>query len=192
MINFRLTYKMYVLAGGKPRAVADVKQLNYSSFGAAVSEVEIDVLTGEKLILRSDILFDCGRSFNPAVDLGQVIHSKLSLAMHALWPSHTRTVSSHHNSTNLSVQQQHGVLRQFHGRKVSGVSRQSDARGVQMHVLQAWRHCGLCISPLRWHILSWYIDVVPLATYEWLPLASSIITVCFCARLKGHSSWVWG
>ncbi len=37
-----------------------------------MSEVEIDVLTGEKLILRSDIHFDCGRSLNPLVDLGQV------------------------------------------------------------------------------------------------------------------------
>ena len=63
---------MVAVTGGRPKAVSDVKQLNYSSFGAAVSEVEIDVLTGEKLILRSDILFDCGNSFNPAVDVGQV------------------------------------------------------------------------------------------------------------------------
>ena len=46
--------------------------MSYSSFGAAVSEVEIDVLTGEKLVLQSDIHFDCGRSLNPAVDMGQV------------------------------------------------------------------------------------------------------------------------
>lgn len=44
----------------------------YSAFGAAVSEVEIDVLTGEKRVLRSDIHFDCGQSLNPAVDMGQV------------------------------------------------------------------------------------------------------------------------
>ena len=48
------------------RAAANAQQLDYSSFGAAVSEVEVDVLTGEKLILQSDILFDCGHSFNPA------------------------------------------------------------------------------------------------------------------------------
>ena len=46
--------------------------MNYSAFGAAVSEVELDVLTGEKLVLRSDIHFDCGQSLNPAVDMGQV------------------------------------------------------------------------------------------------------------------------
>lgn len=49
------------------------KPLKYTSFGAACSEVEIDLLTGEKTVLRSDLYFDCGRSLNPAVDIGQVI-----------------------------------------------------------------------------------------------------------------------
>jgi xanthine dehydrogenase molybdopterin-binding subunit B len=34
--------------------------------------VEIDVLTGATTILRSDLVYDCGQSLNPAVDLGQV------------------------------------------------------------------------------------------------------------------------
>jgi xanthine dehydrogenase molybdopterin-binding subunit B len=34
--------------------------------------VEVDVLTGATTILRSDLLYDCGQSLNPAVDLGQV------------------------------------------------------------------------------------------------------------------------
>jgi hypothetical protein len=34
--------------------------------------VEIDVLTGAITILRGDIIYDCGKSMNPAVDLGQV------------------------------------------------------------------------------------------------------------------------
>ena len=36
------------------------------------SEVEIYVLSGERIVLHSDALFDCGHSFNPAVDVGQV------------------------------------------------------------------------------------------------------------------------
>ena len=44
----------------------------YFSWGAAVSEVEVDVLTGEYRVRRVDILHDCGGSLNPAVDLGQV------------------------------------------------------------------------------------------------------------------------
>ncbi|MDX1481262.1 MAG: molybdopterin cofactor-binding domain-containing protein, partial [Woeseiaceae bacterium] len=44
----------------------------YYAYGAAVSEVVIDTLTGEQRTLRVDILHDCGQSLNPAVDLGQI------------------------------------------------------------------------------------------------------------------------
>ncbi|MEJ8826163.1 xanthine dehydrogenase molybdopterin binding subunit [Variovorax humicola] len=44
----------------------------YFAYGAAVSEVIIDTLTGEWKLLRADILHDAGRSLNPAVDIGQV------------------------------------------------------------------------------------------------------------------------
>ncbi|NNE04443.1 MAG: xanthine dehydrogenase molybdopterin binding subunit [Xanthomonadales bacterium] len=44
----------------------------YFAYGAAVSEVEIDTLTGENRILRVDILHDTGQSLNPAVDMGQI------------------------------------------------------------------------------------------------------------------------
>jgi xanthine dehydrogenase large subunit len=44
----------------------------YYAYGAAVSEVMIDTLTGENKISRVDILHDCGQSLNPAVDLGQI------------------------------------------------------------------------------------------------------------------------
>jgi xanthine dehydrogenase large subunit len=44
----------------------------YYAYGAAVSEVIVDTLTGENRILRVDILHDCGDSLNPAMDIGQV------------------------------------------------------------------------------------------------------------------------
>lgn len=44
----------------------------YFAYGAAVSEVVVDTLTGEYRTLRVDILHDCGNSLNPAVDLGQI------------------------------------------------------------------------------------------------------------------------
>ncbi len=44
----------------------------YFAYGAAVSEVAIDTLTGENRILRADILHDCGASLNPALDIGQI------------------------------------------------------------------------------------------------------------------------
>lgn len=37
-----------------------------------ISQVEIDLLTGETRVLQTDIIYDCGQSLNPAVDLGQV------------------------------------------------------------------------------------------------------------------------
>jgi xanthine dehydrogenase large subunit len=44
----------------------------YYAYGAAVTEVVVDTLTGENRVLRADILHDCGDSLNPAMDLGQV------------------------------------------------------------------------------------------------------------------------
>lgn len=44
----------------------------YFAYGAAVSEVVVDTLTGENRLIRADILHDCGKSLNPAIDLGQI------------------------------------------------------------------------------------------------------------------------
>lgn len=44
----------------------------YFAYGAAVSEVAIDTLTGEWKLLRADLLHDVGNSLNEAIDIGQV------------------------------------------------------------------------------------------------------------------------
>ena len=44
----------------------------YFAYGASVSEVVVDTLTGEYRILRTDILHDAGRSLNPSLDIGQI------------------------------------------------------------------------------------------------------------------------
>ena len=44
----------------------------YFAYGASVSEVMIDTLTGEWKLLRADLLHDAGNSINPAIDRGQV------------------------------------------------------------------------------------------------------------------------
>lgn len=54
------------------RATFSGRPFFYFAYGAAVSEVIIDTLTGENRLLRVDILHDCGRSLNPAIDLGQI------------------------------------------------------------------------------------------------------------------------
>ena len=44
----------------------------YFAYGAAITEVAVDTLTGETSLIRTDILHDCGRSLNTAIDLGQI------------------------------------------------------------------------------------------------------------------------
>lgn len=48
------------------------KMFFYFTQGVALSEVEIDVLTGTWTCLRSDIKMDVGHSINPAIDYGQI------------------------------------------------------------------------------------------------------------------------
>jgi xanthine dehydrogenase large subunit len=44
----------------------------YFVYGAAAAEVAVDTLTGESRVLRAELIQDCGRSLNPAIDLGQI------------------------------------------------------------------------------------------------------------------------
>ena len=44
----------------------------YYAYGASVSEVIVDILTGEWKLLQADCLYDAGNSLNPAIDIGQV------------------------------------------------------------------------------------------------------------------------
>ncbi len=48
------------------------KPFFYFAFGMAVSEVMIDVLTGQHTFLRADILHDAGNTINRAIDMGQI------------------------------------------------------------------------------------------------------------------------
>jgi xanthine dehydrogenase large subunit len=61
----------------------------YFAYGAAVSEVAVDTLTGEHRLLAVDILHDVGTSLNPALDLGQIEGGFIQgwgwLAMEELW-----------------------------------------------------------------------------------------------------------
>jgi len=45
---------------------------NYFTQGVATSEVEIDCLTGDSHLVRTDIVMDIGKSINPALDIGQI------------------------------------------------------------------------------------------------------------------------
>jgi len=75
----------------------------YFAYGAACSEVVIDTLTGEYRLLRADILHDCGKSLNPAIDLGQVeggfIQGMGWLTMEELWWWPDGRIGTHAPST---------------------------------------------------------------------------------------------
>ena len=76
----------------------------YFAYGAAVSEVVVDTLTGEWKLLRADILHDAGKSLNPAVDIGQIegafIQGMGWLTMEELvWHPKTGLLTTHAPST---------------------------------------------------------------------------------------------
>ncbi|KAJ1392775.1 molybdopterin binding aldehyde oxidase/xanthine dehydrogenase, partial [Ochromonadaceae sp. CCMP2298] len=50
--------------GGQP--------FQYFVYAACVTEIELDVLSGEVHVLASEIVYDCGQSLNPAIDCGQI------------------------------------------------------------------------------------------------------------------------
>ncbi|RLM98687.1 indole-3-acetaldehyde oxidase-like [Panicum miliaceum] len=70
--NFVGKYGECELISAQAYWTPDPKSTSYLNYGAGICEVEIDVLTGATTILRSDLVYDCGQSLNPAVDLGQV------------------------------------------------------------------------------------------------------------------------
>jgi xanthine dehydrogenase large subunit len=77
---------------------------HYYAYGAAVSEVIIDTLTGEWKLLRADLLHDAGKSLNPAIDIGQVegafIQGMGWLTMEELvWHPQTGLLTTHAPST---------------------------------------------------------------------------------------------
>jgi xanthine dehydrogenase/oxidase len=62
--------KVKLTASYTPTAKDDIE--GYDVWVLNVTEVEIDVLTGEYKVVRNDLYEDTGKSLNPAVDLGQI------------------------------------------------------------------------------------------------------------------------
>ncbi len=75
----------------------------YFAYGAAVSEVVVDTLTGEWKLVRADVLHDAGQSINPAIDLGQVeggfIQGMGWLTTEELWWNRDGRLMTHAPST---------------------------------------------------------------------------------------------
>jgi xanthine dehydrogenase large subunit len=91
-----------------PKVHWDAKNLTghpfyYFAYGAAVSEVVVDTLTGEWKLVRADVLHDAGQSINPAIDIGQVeggfIQGMGWLTTEELWWNREGRLMTHAPST---------------------------------------------------------------------------------------------
>ena len=91
-----------------PKVHWDAKTLTghpfyYFAYGAAVSEVVVDTLTGEWKLVRADVLHDAGQSINPAIDIGQVeggfIQGMGWLTTEELWWNRDGRLMTHAPST---------------------------------------------------------------------------------------------
>jgi xanthine dehydrogenase large subunit len=85
------------------RATMSGRPFFYFAYGAAVSEVAVDTLTGETRLLRVDILHDVGNSLNPAIDRGQIEGGFLQgagwLTSEELWWNSRGELQTHAPST---------------------------------------------------------------------------------------------
>ncbi len=54
------------------RAAGKGKPFHYYAYGMGITEVSVDVLTGQTDVLRTDILHDVGESIIPNIDIGQI------------------------------------------------------------------------------------------------------------------------
>ncbi|WP_207458919.1 xanthine dehydrogenase molybdopterin binding subunit [Azospirillum sp. SYSU D00513] len=85
------------------RAKGQGRPFYYFAYGAAVSEVTVDTLTGEYVVDRVDILHDVGKSLNPILDKGQIeggfVQGMGWLTMEELWWDGQGRLRTHAPST---------------------------------------------------------------------------------------------
>ncbi|MCI0516879.1 MAG: xanthine dehydrogenase molybdopterin binding subunit [Woeseiaceae bacterium] len=101
----------------------------YFAYGAAVSEVIVDTLTGEHRLLRADILHDCGQSLNPAIDRGQIeggfVQGAGWLTSEELWWDDKGRLRTHAPST-YKIPTSSDVPPEFHVTMLESVANRED------------------------------------------------------------------
>jgi xanthine dehydrogenase large subunit len=80
------------------------RPFHYFAYGAAVSEVIVDTLSGEHRLLQADLLHDAGKSLNPALDIGQIEGAFIQgmgwlTCEELVWHAQTGLLSTHAPST---------------------------------------------------------------------------------------------
>ncbi|XP_010466888.1 PREDICTED: indole-3-acetaldehyde oxidase [Camelina sativa] len=159
----------------------------YINYGVGASEVEINVLTGETTILRTDIIYDCGKSLNPAVDLGQIegafvqglgffmleellMNSDGLVVTDSTWTYKIPTVDTIPRQFNVEIlnsgQHKNRVL-------------SSKSSGEPPLLLAASVHCAVraAVKEARKHILTWNSNQEGTDTYFELPVPATMSVV---------------
>ncbi|HEX6243718.1 MAG TPA: xanthine dehydrogenase molybdopterin binding subunit [Polyangiales bacterium] len=144
------------------RASFSGRPFYYYAYGAAISEVIVDTLTGEHRVLRVDILHDCGRSLNPALDRGQIeggfVQGMGWLTTEELWWSASGELKTHAPST-YKIPVCSDVPRDFrvslyHGENREDAIGRSKAVGepplmLALSVFHAIKHAVGSVGPVR-------------------------------------------
>ena len=111
------------------RETATGRPFLYFAYGACVSEVLVDTLTGEYIFTRSDILHDVGKSLNPALDMGQIEGAFVQgvgwLTMEELWWDQKGSLKTHAPST-YKIPTCRDIPRDFRVEIMEGVSNRED------------------------------------------------------------------
>jgi xanthine dehydrogenase large subunit len=110
---------------------------SYYAYGASVSEVVVDTLTGEWKLLKVNALYDAGQSLNPALDVGQVegafVQGMGWLTTEELWWNASGKLMTHAPSTykipGVSDCPEHFDIRLFKNRNVTDSIHRSKAVG---------------------------------------------------------------
>jgi xanthine dehydrogenase large subunit len=112
------------------RDLARGRPFYYFAYGAAVTEVLVDTLTGEYRFLRADLLHDCGTSINPAIDIGQVEGAYVQglgwLTSEELWWDEAGRLRTHAPST-YKIPTSRDVPKDFRVRLVANQPNREDA-----------------------------------------------------------------
>ena len=127
----------------------------YFAYGASVSEVSIDTLTGEYQVERTDILHDAGNSLNPAIDKGQIeggfVQGMGWLTTEELWWDDKGSLRTHAPST-YKIPLASDVPREFNVEIVNWSQnreptiRRSKAVGEPPFMLAMSVHCALSMA----------------------------------------------
>ncbi|KAL1348049.1 hypothetical protein HN51_024045 [Arachis hypogaea] len=156
--------------------VPGMDSMMYLNYGAAVSEVEIDLLTGETRFLQTDIIYDCGQSLNPAVDLGQIegaFVQGLGFFMLEEYETNADGLVLADGTWNYKIPTIDTIPKQFNVQILNSGHHQkrvlsSKASGEPPLLLAASVHCATraAIKEARKQVLSWSNFVGPDSTFD--------------------------